>query len=440
MARIAIIGAGIAGLSAAHHLHGAGGGRHELTIYEAGAHPGGHTATVDVTVGGRRHAIDTGFIVFNERTYPRFCALLAHLGVASKPTSMSFGVRDDVTGLAYASSGLSSWFAQRRTLLRPRHWRMLAEVVRFGRAGRGLLAIADDTTTLDELLTRHRFSETFRRQFIVPMGAAIWSTPPGELGGFPARTFVEFFANHGFLEVIGAPVWRVIVGGSRAYVAPLIRPFADRLRLRTPVERIWRRGDAVEIAAAGATERHDHVIVACHSDQALRLLGDATAAERAVLGAIRYQPNDVVLHTDTSLLPAQRRAWAAWNYHITGDAGRPATLTYDMNRLQGIDSPVRFCVTLNETASIDPARILGRYRYDHPVHDAAARAAQARWDEVSGRGSRTQFAGAYWFYGFHEDGVRSGFRAAEAVLAAERAPAATDPCLVPPIARRGAHR
>ncbi len=420
MERIAIIGTGIAGLSTAHRLHHAG--QHDLTLFEAGAHVGGHTATVDVRVGGRDHAIDTGFIVYNELTYPRFTRLLAELGVATQATDMSFGVRDDATGLEYSAASVSSLFAQRRTLVSPRHWKMLAELVRFNRIGRELLGTDDDATTLDAYLTRRGFSQAFRDRFIIPMGAAIWSAPPGEMGQFPARYFVEFFTNHRFLDVFGRPVWRVITGGSRQYVAPMIRPFADRIRLRTPVERIWRRAGGIELATAGGVERFDRVVLACHSDQALRLLGDPTAAERDVLGAIGYQPNDVVLHTDTSLLPRNRRAWAAWNYHVGREREKAATVTYDMSALQGLRAPVTFCLTLNETAAIDPATILGQYTYDHPVYTARARAAQQRWREVCPGDGRTLFAGAYWFYGFHEDGVRSGYRAADAVLAAARAP------------------
>lgn len=418
MDRIAIIGTGIAGLAAAHRLHRAG--CRDLTLYEAGAHVGGHTATVDVTVAGRSYAIDTGFIVYNTLTYPRFDRLLGELGVASKATTMSFGVRDDASGLEYAATSVSSLFAQRRTLASPRHWRMLAEIVRFNRLSREVLAGDDDRTTLDDYLSSRRFSATFRELFILPMAAAIWSAPTGEIGKFPIRSFVEFFANHRFLDLFGRPVWRVIVGGSRAYVAPLIRPFAERIRLQTPVQQIWRRPDGVELATAGGRERYDHVVVACHSDQALRLLAEPTRIERELLGDIPYQANDVVLHTDATVLPRSRRAWAAWNYHLTGDRSRPATLTYDMNLLQGLDAPVTFCVTLNETEAIDPAAILGRYRYDHPVYTPATRAAQRRWHELASQGAGLHYAGAYWFHGFHEDGVRSGERAADAVLAAVR--------------------
>jgi predicted NAD/FAD-binding protein len=419
MPRIAIIGSGIAGLSAAHRLHR--GGLRDLAVFEAGDYVGGHTATVDVEVGGRSYAVDTGFIVYNELTYPRFSALLAELGVASRATDMSFGVRDDRSGVEYSAASLSSLFAQRRTLASLGHWRMLADIVRFNRVARELLATDDDTTTLDDYLARRRFSAEFRERFVVPMGAAVWSAPPGELGRFPARYFVEFFANHRFLDLVDRPVWRTVVGGSREYVGPLTRPFADRIRLRTPVQAVRRRGGGVEVVTAGGVERFDRVVIACHGDHALRLLADPTDAERQVLGAIAYHPNDVVLHTDTSLLPRTRRAWGAWNYHVHADPARASTVTYDMNHLQGLDAPVRFCVTLNETAAIDPAKILRRFTYDHPAYTTATRAAQKRWDDVCPPGGRTLYAGAYWSYGFHEDGVRSGYRAADAVLAAERA-------------------
>ncbi len=424
MPRVAIIGTGIAGLTTAHRLRTAGGADVDLTLYEAGDHVGGHTHTIDVPIGGATYAVDTGFIVFNPLTYPHFCALLDELGVASQPTAMSFGVRDDRSGLEYSSASLRGLFAQRRRLVDRHHWRMLADIVRFDRVGRDLLASDDDTTTLDQLLDRRGFSAAFRDRFLVPMGAAIWSAPPSELGRFPARYFVEFFTNHRFLALRGQPVWRVVRGGSRTYVEPLCRPFADRIRLRTPVDRVWRRSGGVEISAAGATERFDHVVLACHSDQALRLLADPSAPEREVLGAIPYQANDVVLHTDRSLLPRSPHARAAWNYHLTADRDRPATVTYDMNLLQGLDAPVRFCVTLNETSAIDPSQVVARYTYHHPVYTAATRAAQARWSETSSGATATYFAGAYWWFGFHEDGVRSGRRAADAVLAAIRAPVA----------------
>ncbi len=412
MARIAIIGTGIAGLSAAHRLFQAG--QHDLTLFEAGAHVGGHTATVDVL----GHAVDTGFIVNNELTYPRFTALLAELRVDTRPSTMSFGVRDDATGIEYAATNLASVFAQPRNLLDRRHWGMLAEIVRFNRVARSLLDSDDHTTTLDAYLARQRFSATFRDRFLVPMAAAIWSAPPGQIGQFPARTLVEFFANHRFLDLWRRPQWRTITGGSRQYVRRLIRPFADRIRLRTPVERVRRRDGGVEIAVAAGVERYDHVVLACHSDQAMRLLADATPVERAVVGSIAYQHNDVTLHTDTSLLPRARRAWAAWNYHVHAESARPATVTYDMSLLQGIVDRERFLVTLNEPDAVDLAKVLGRYTYDHPVFTAATHVAQQRWREVCPPTGRTWFAGAYWFYGCHEDGVRSGYRAADAVVAA----------------------
>lgn len=416
MTRIAIVGTGISGLAAAHRLHHAG--LRDLSLFEAGSHVGGHTATVDVQVRGRSYAIDTGFIVYNRLTYPRFSALLDELGVETKASTMSFGVRDDTNGLEYAVTNVRAVFAQPRNLLRGDHWAMLAEIVRFNRQARELLASDDETTTLDEYLGRHRFSAEFRRRFIVPMGAAIWSSPSASVGRFPARFFVEFFANHRFLDLTGRPEWRVVAGGSREYVGPLTRPFRDRIRLRTPVSRVTRRAGGVELTVAGATQTFDHVVLACHSDQALQLLADATPAERGILGAIPYQMNDVVLHGDTSVLPRSRRAWAAWNCHVTGAADRPVCVTYDMNLLQRLSAPERFCVTLNPAAKIDEAKVHARFRYAHPVYTVGARAAQKRWSELASPTARTWFAGAYWFYGFHEDGLRSGYRVADALLAA----------------------
>ncbi len=423
MTRIAIVGTGIAGLAAAHRLYRAG--LRDLRLFEAGDHIGGHTATVDVTVRSGTYAVDTGFIVHNRLTYPGFSALLDELGVATRSSTMSFGVRDDVSGLEYAVTNARAVFAQTRNLLRRDHWSMLGEIVRFNRQARELLARDDETTTLDDYLTAHGFSAGFRERFILPMGAAIWSSPTRSVGRFPARFFVEFFANHRFLDLAGRPEWRVVAGGSREYIAPLTRPFADRIWLRTPVTRVVRRGRGVELTVPGSALTFDHVVLACHSDQALQLLGDATAAEREVLGAIPYQTNDVVLHSDTSVLPRSRRAWAAWNCHVTASPDRPVCVTYDMNLLQRLTAPERFCVTLNPSTPIQEAKVHARFRYAHPVYTVAARAAQQRWAALAPPTGRTWYAGAYWFHGFHEDGLRSGYRAADALIAAAREHAIT---------------
>jgi predicted NAD/FAD-binding protein len=406
--RIAIVGSGIAGNVAAHRLHAAG---HEITMFESGDHVGGHTHTHDILLGGGRFAVDTGFIVFNTRTYPRFCALLEELGVESQVSSMSFSVRDDASGLEYNGTSCDGLFAQRRNLLRPRFLHMLAEIVRFNGAARELLGQPGPELTLAEFLAAHHLAGAVVHDYLVPMGAAIWSTDPAQMMNFPARFFARFLHNHGMLNVNDRPTWRVIRGGSARYVERLTAPWRERVRLRTPVTHIRRLPDAVLVSTQGhAAEHFDHVFLACHADQALALLADPTPEERAVLGALPYQRNEVVLHTDTTLLPRNRRAWAAWNYHRAQPDQPRVTLTYNMNILQDIRAPHTFCVTLNEGARIDPARVLKRLQYDHPLFTPASIAAQRRHAEISGAAStgwRTHYCGAYWRYGFHEDGVIS---------------------------------
>lgn len=409
--KIAIIGAGISGLVAAYRLQPS----HNITVYEANDYIGGHTHTVDVDFDGERHAIDTGFIVFNERTYPRFMALLQELRVASQPTTMSFSVRDDRTGLEYNGHSLNTLFAQRGNLFRPRFYRLLADIVRFSGLARRLLRERDLGATVGGFLSEHRFSAEFREQYLLPMGSAIWSCPIGAFAGFPMAFVAEFYANHGLLDFWNRPVWRVITGGSRSYVDQLARGFRGQVRLRTPVVRVRRQPDRVEVLTpGGGCETFDHVIFACHSDQALRILGaESTAAERETLGVFPYARNVAVLHTDESLLPRTRRAWAAWNYRCTGDTAAPATVTYNMNILQGIRSRQTICVTLGDASGIAAHRMLGRFEYDHPIFTVRRAAAQARHAELLNQ-RRTSFCGAYWRNGFHEDGVVS----AEAVVAA----------------------
>ncbi|HWA36972.1 MAG TPA: FAD-dependent oxidoreductase [Burkholderiales bacterium] len=399
--RIAVIGAGIAGNVAAWHLHRAG---HEVTVFEAGSHVGGHTHTH--AVDGL--AIDTGFIVYNERTYPNFSRLLEQLQVASQPSSMSFSVRNEASGLEWGGATLNTLFAQRRNLLRPRFHRMIADILRFNREAPRLLGEGGDAT-LGEYLARERYCQAFLDDYLVPMGAAIWSTHPSRMLGFPARFFVRFLHNHGMLSVNDRPQWRVVRGGSARYVERLTAPFRHRIRIEAPVAWLRRLPDGVLLRARSVLERFDHAFVACHADQALALLADATPLEREVLGAIRYQENEAVLHTDASLLPRARRAWAAWNYHVLREPGERVALTYNMNILQGLAAPETYCVTLNRTAEIRPDRIVKRLVYHHPLFTPEAVAAQARQRELNA--GRTFYCGAYWRFGFHEDGVVSALAA-----------------------------
>ena len=405
--RIAVIGSGIAGMVAANRLCRA----HDVTVFEAENRVGGHTHTVDVEHDGKHHAIDTGFIVFNDWTYPNFVALLDELGVASQPSRMSFSVRCDKTGVEYNGTNLNALFAQRSNLLRPAFLGMVADILKFNRRAPQLLGGAGAEVSLGEYLERGAYGRRFIDHYIVPMGAAIWSSRPADVLGFPARFFIEFFSNHGFLSVDDRPVWRVIRGGSREYVHKLTAPFAARIRIATPVESLRREAAGVVLRLRnGSLERFDRVFLACHSDQALRLLSDPSAAEAEILGAIGYQANEVLLHTDARLLPRRRRAWAAWNYQIPAAGAPQVAVTYDMNILQSLEAPVEFLVSLNRSADIDPHRVLGRYVYHHPVFTRAAVAAQRRHGEIDGCAG-TYYCGAYWGYGFHEDGVRSALTA-----------------------------
>lgn len=400
---IAIVGTGISGMTAGYLLSR----DHAVTAYEANRSIGGHTATIDVTRNGRTWPVDTGFIVFNHRTYPNFTRLMDHLHVASQPSVMSFSLQDLGTGLVFSPSSLNGLFVQRRNLVRPAFYRMLADALRFRRQARSLLDRDDERTTLEQYLVDHRYSREFIERFLIPMGAAIWSAGPDAFRRFPARYFVEFFENHGFLNIRDQPRWRVIQGGSRNYIGPLTRPFSDRIRSASPVTAVTRSPDAVTVKTAdGRIDRYDHVVIATHSDQALALLEDPSPAEREILGRIAYQENQVVLHTDTSVLPPRRSAWASWNYLGLGSPTKRVALTYDMNRLQSLNAPETFCVSLNIGDRIDPARVLGRFVYHHPIYTPGSLAARRRHHEISGI-NRTSFCGAYWGYGFHEDGVNS---------------------------------
>lgn len=409
--KIAIIGSGIAGLTCAYVLKR----RHDIRVFEAGSWIGGHTHTVEVSHNGETESVDTGFIVFNDWTYPNFIRLLGQIGVKFKPTEMSFSVCDPASGLEYNGNNLNSLFAQRRNLLSPGFWGMLRDILRFNKAALLDLQqqrIAADTT-LGDYLKNQGYGERFIQHYIVPMGSAIWSMSRVQMLGFPLQFFVRFFKNHGLLSVNNRPQWCVIEGGSSRYIEPLTASFRQHIRLDCPVQRVERDETGVLIHSAAGSERFDKVVFACHSDEALQLLASPSRAEREILQALPYADNDVVLHTDTRLLPRRRLAWASWNYRLDASGDKAAAVTYDMNILQGLKSDTTFCVSLNQTAVIDPTQILARFTYAHPQYSLEAVAAQARWSELQGA-QHSFYCGAYWANGFHEDGVVSALRVAQA--------------------------
>jgi len=410
---IAVIGSGIAGLTAAYRLQAA----HEVTVFEAADRPGGHAHTVDIeSIDGEQLALDTAFMVFNDRTYPQFVQLLTELNVESRSTSMSFSVSDPHSGLEYNGGSLAGLFAQPRNLFRLDFLKMLCDIARFNREARRASAAGScEDVSLGEFLALRRYGRQFIEHYLLPMGAAIWSCPQGTFAEFPLEFVVAFFRNHGLLDLVDRPTWRVIAGGSRTYVEAMVRGFRDRLRLNTPVVSVRRGPLDVELRTArGSEARFDHVIFACHSDQALRILGaDATSTERELLSRFSYQRNSAVLHTDQSLLPRAHRARACWNVSLTGDSKEPAVTTYNLNLLQGIRSERTYCITLNADSRIDPRSVLDTFEYHHPSFTAGSRAAQHRHAELIDV-NRTSFCGAYWGNGFHEDGVTS----ASAVVAA----------------------
>lgn len=411
--KIGVIGSGISGLACAHYLST----EHEVSVFEANRRIGGHTATVDVQLGNRRYAVDTGFIVFNDWTYPNFIALMDELGVSSRDTTMGFSVRDPESGLEYSGSSIDALFAQRRNFFSPAFLGMVRDILRFNKESVADLDSGrlDPAETLRSYLTRNGYGRAFIEQYLVAMGSAIWSADCGTIEDFPASFFLRFFKNHGLLSVSNRPQWKVIEGGSRQYLEPLCANFAQRIYTGNAVSRVFRQpGRPVELVMADG-QRHvfDEVVFACHSDQALAMLAAPTREETEILGAIPYQSNDVVLHTDTRMLPRRQKTWSSWNYTL-GRSNERAVVTYNMNILQGIEAPETFCVTLNDTASINPHKILGQFSYDHPVFSIAGMAAQARWSEINGV-NNSWFCGAYWHNGFHEDGVVSALRVATAI-------------------------
>lgn len=405
--KIAIIGGGIAGNTLAYYLHQ----QHDITLFEANDYIGGHTHTHEVTVGGQKHAVDTGFIVFNDKTYPEFERILREAGVAWRDSNMSFSVRNEVSGLEYNGTTLNSLFAQRRNLLSPAFYRMILDILRFNKTSLSLLA-AGDEIPLGDYLKQQGYSSQFIRDYIVPMGAAIWSTDAEQMLQFPARFFVRFFHHHGMLTVDQRPQWRTIVGGSARYLEKITAGYRDRIQLNAAVQAVQRDTHGVTVTTQnGQSQRFDFVFFACHSDEALQILGaEATTAERDILGAIPYQDNTVYLHTDARLMPQRKLAWAAWNYHVTAQATGKVQVTYNMNILQGIQSSEPLLVTLNYTDAIAPDKVIKKLHYRHPLYTLAGAQAQARHAEISGK-HRTGYAGAYWRNGFHEDGVVSALAA-----------------------------
>jgi predicted NAD/FAD-binding protein len=411
----AIIGTGISGLGCAYRLARAG---ELVVVFEAAKSVGGHTATKQVSVASGDYAIDTGFIVYNDWTYPEFISLMDELGVTNQPTSMGFSVSDDATGLEYAGNNLNTLFAQRRNLLSPKFVGMVREILRFNK-----VAVEDleagrlrSGETLEEYLQRHGFNEFFRRNYLISMASAIWSAKFEESLNFPAEFFVRFFKNHGLLQVKNRPQWRVLRGGSQSYLAPISAPFEESIRTNCEVAAVVREANqSPKLRTCHGEELvFDDIVIATHADQAMAMLSDIDDKESRVLSELPYSENAVVLHTDTRLLPKKKLAWSSWNYRLRESTSQ-ATLTYNMNILQGINSPETFCVTLNDTNAIDASTILGEYRYAHPQFTIKGIASQQRWIDINGP-RNTWFCGAYWRNGFHEDGLFSGNRVANAII------------------------
>ncbi|MEW6999256.1 NAD(P)/FAD-dependent oxidoreductase [Colwelliaceae bacterium BS250] len=405
MKKIAVIGSGISGLTSAYLLSQ----KHHVSVFEKNDYIGGHTATVDVEYAGENHVIDTGFIVFNEATYPNFLKLLDNIGIAKQATEMSFSVHNCQTGLEYNGHNIDTLFAQRRNIFRPKFWSLIAQIVRFNKACK--LAYEQDDydvkLTLGDFLQANNFDQYFAEHYILPMGAAIWSSSLDQMQEFQFKFFVQFFHNHGLLNIADRPQWFVIPNGSRSYISPLTQAFHQRIYLNSHISQVTRDNDAVQLHFKdGSLQTFDEVVFACHSDQTLALLHDATTDEQQILGGIAYSENEVVLHTDLNLLPKRRKAWASWNYQLSANRSKPASVTYNMNILQGLQSEHTFCVTLNQSEDIAPDKVLRKFTYHHPVFNLQTLQAQQHRQLICGK-NNTHFAGAYWYNGFHEDGVRS---------------------------------
>lgn len=409
--RIAIVGTGISAMTAAYLLSR----DHELTVFDKADYIGGHTHTRDVTLDdGSTHPVDTGFIVFNDWTYPNFIRLLNKLGIASRESTMSFSVACDRTGLEYNGGSFAGLFAQKRNLVSPRFVGMLRDIMRFNALAKRFADSGDNRKVMAEFAKEHNLGELFYDKYLVPIAASIWSADPQQVAQFPMRFMAEFFRNHGMLNLWDRPQWRTIQGGSRTYMAELTRPFAERIRLNEAVTAVRRFDDRVELdTEKDKAQRFDHVILGCHSDQALAILGEgATEDEREALSAIPYQDNLAILHTDERVLPSRRACWAAWNYRVPPEEGRPVVMTYNMNILQGLAASRTVCVTLNDEAGIDPDQVIARIPYQHPVFEPRRKRAHDRFEQINHH-RRTSYCGAYWRYGFHEDGVVSALKAVE---------------------------
>lgn len=411
MKNIAIIGSGISGLTAAYLLSK----KHHVTVYEKNDRIGGHTATVDVIKENENFAIDTGFIVFNDKTYPNFLNLLAEIGVGKQATEMSFSVHNRQTGMEYNGHSLNTLFAQRRNIFKPKFWLLIKEILRFNKLCKSIFARQQyqEGHTLGDFLADNGFSDFFADHYILPMGAAIWSSSLEQMEKFEFRFFVQFFHHHGLLNIADRPQWYVIPNGSRQYLSPLCQPFKENIKLNADILAITRDDEQVQITLAdGTINIYDEIVIACHSDEALALLADATEDEQSILSAMPYSKNSVILHTDKSLLPVREKAWASWNYQLSADRQKAASVTYNMNILQGINSRHTFCVTLNQKSAIDPSKILREFTYHHPIFSTQSLQAQQKRKMICGVG-HTHFAGAYWHNGFHEDGVRSAVEVAK---------------------------
>lgn len=410
MKRIAIIGSGISGLTSAYLLSQ----KHNVTVFEKNDRIGGHTATVDIEKAGQKYAIDTGFIVFNDKTYPNFLALMADIGIGKQATEMSFSVHNCQTGLEYNGHNLNTLFAQRRNLLRPQFWGLVKDILRFNKQCKSIFEKQQYQSgyTFGAFLAENNFSDFFAEHYILPMGAAIWSSSLAQMETFEFRFFVQFFHHHGLLNIADRPQWYVIPKGSRSYLTPLCQPFKNNIILNADISGIQRLDSKVQIHFNnGESEVFDEVVIACHSDEALALLNDASEDEKTILSAMPYSENSVILHTDRKLLPQRKAAWASWNYQLSQDRDKAASVTYNMNILQGINSPHTFCVTLNQKEAIDSSKILREFTYHHPIFSAESVKAQQQRQLICGV-NHTHFAGAYWHNGFHEDGVKSGVEVA----------------------------